>query len=276
MAPFYTVRMEPRHPPFRIPAAGAKRVGAARALSKLGFCSRSLAEEFIRSGRVTLNGATLRNPHALVRLGHDNLQIDSIRVQPAALVYIALHKPRGVVTTRSDEKGRPTVYDSLKSLPEARSAWLGPVGRLDQASEGLLLLTNDSEWGARITAPDTHLDKVYHVQIAAQATEALLSTLCAGVTSRGEKLAAKHAILLRSGARNSWLEITLDEGRNRHIRRMLDVLGIETLRIVRVSIGPLHLGELKKGEARSLAPSEKRGVDEALKRTSRETSRTRR
>lgn len=183
------------------------------------------------------------------------------RITAPAKIYLMLNKPRGTVTTASDEKGRQTVYDSLDGdLP-----WVGPVGRLDKASEGLLLLTNDSEWAARVLAPETHLDKTYHVQIAAVADEALLAALTRGVRSdEGGVLRAKTAKLLRSGNKNCWLEIVLDEGRNRQIRRMLDTCGVEVLRLIRVAIGPLTLGELAKGGSRSLTKEEKRRLNVAM------------
>ena len=172
-----------------------------------------------------------------------------------------LNKPRGAVTTASDEKGRETVYAYLdESMP-----WLAPVGRLDKASEGLLLLTNDSEWAARVLAPETHLEKTYHVQIAAIADAALLASIGVGVrTGDGVFLRAKSARMLRRGDKNSWLEIVLDEGKNRHIRRMLAQLGVEVLRLLRVAIGPLRLGDLPKGASRPLTNVEKRDLDRAM------------
>src|SRR5215468_11905101 len=171
------------------------RVGLARALSKLGFCSRSKAFEIIRSGRVRVNGSVTKNPESPVRLGRDRVEVDGERIESAALVYVAMNKPRGVVTTASDEKGRETVYDCLpKNLP-----WVGPVGRLDKASEGLLLLTNDSEWGARILAPEMHLGKTYHVQIDRVADDALPGAIRRGTRVDGELLRAQSARLLRHG-----------------------------------------------------------------------------
>jgi 23S rRNA pseudouridine2605 synthase len=148
-------------------------------------------------------------------------------------------------------------------LPQDRR-WLAPVGRLDKASEGLLLFTNDSEWAARITEPATHLDKTYHVQIAAVADEGLLSSLVAGLTDGGELLKAKRARLLRVGTKNCWLELVLDEGKNRQIRRMFSALGIEVLRLVRVAIGPLQLGDLPKGATRELTHDEVRNLSRAM------------
>lgn len=231
-----------------------KTVGLARALSKLGYCSRSRAFAFIRDGNVRLNGATARNPETPVRLGKDRIEVEGKRIAAAERVYVMLNKPRGIVTTTTDEKGRDTVYSLL---PRDRS-WLAPVGRLDKASEGLLLFTNDSEWAGRITDPASHLDKTYHIHIAAKASPQFIEALERGIeTETGELLRAKRVSPLRSGEKNSWLEMIVDEGKNRQIRRMFDALGIEVLRLVRVAIGPLRLGDLAKGAHRPLRPEEK-------------------
>jgi 23S rRNA pseudouridine2605 synthase len=235
----------------------ARRVGLARAISKLGYCSRSEAAELVRAGRVSLNGKTRRDPETPVRMERDRIAIDNKPVKEQKKVYLMLNKPRGLVTTASDEQGRETVYSCLpKNLP-----WVAPVGRLDMASEGLLLMTNDSEWAARITDTESHVEKTYHVRVGAPGTEELLKKLEAGVESDGELLRAKRASILRHGGKKCWLSIVLDEGKNRHIRRMMDALGIEVLRLIRVAIGPLELGELKKGEARRLREEEKRLLD---------------
>jgi 23S rRNA pseudouridine2605 synthase len=239
----------------------SRRVGLARALSKLGYCSRSDAFDLINAGRVRLNGAVRRDSEAPARLGKDRIEVDGRPVATAAKVYLMLNKPRGVVTTASDEKGRQTVYAFLGTgLP-----WVAPVGRLDKASEGLLLLTNDSEWAARVLGPATHLDKTYHVQIGAVADAALLELLTRGVeVEDGDIFRAREVRFLRGGQRNSWLEIVLDEGRNRHIRRMLEQVGVEVLRLVRVAIGPVPLGQLPKGCVRSLTAGEKRAIDRVM------------
>ena len=238
-----------------------RRVGLARALSKLGHCSRSAAYHLISEGRVRLNGRVQRNPEAGVRLASDHIEVDGSNVEPPGKVYLLLNKPRGVVTTASDEKGRTTVYEYVnKRLP-----WVAPVGRLDQASEGLLLLTNDSEWAAQVSAPETHLDKTYHVQVATVADEELVARILEGVTTLdGDRLRAKHARILRGGKKNTWLEIVLDEGKNRHIRRMLAGMGVEVLRLVRVQVGSLELGDLAKGSTRSLTLHEKKKLDIAM------------
>lgn len=238
------------------------RTGLARAISKLGYCSRARAAELIRAGKVRVNGGVRRDPETAVRIGKDRIEVEGERLRAAEKVYLVMNKPRGIVTTAADEKGRDTVY----SLLGAELPWVAPVGRLDKASEGLLLLTNDSEWGARVTAPETHLDKTYHVQIGKIADESLTDTLQRGVrTKEGETLRVKSASLLRQGERNSWLEIVLDEGKNRQIRRMMEALGIEALRLIRVAIGPLGLGELGKGGVRVLTPEEKATLDRAMR-----------
>jgi len=172
-----------------------------------------------------------------------------------------LNKPRGIVTSASDEKGRDTVY----SLLAKDASWVAPVGRLDKASEGLLLLTNDSEWGAQTTAPETHLDKTYHVQISGRIDEAALEMFRRGVRDSGEMLRAKSVEVLREGERNMWLIFVLDEGKNRQVRRMLAAVGIEVLRLIRVAIGPVQLGDLAKGASRNLGAKEKESLDRAMR-----------
>ena len=244
-----------------LPKQNKARTALARALSKLGYCSRSTAVKVVREGRVRLNGRVVRDPERPVSAGTDQILVDGSEVARAKKIYLMMNKPRGVVTTARDEKGRDTVYSML---PEYRH-WLAPVGRLDQASEGLLLFTNHSQWGAQITAPETHLDKTYHVQIAAVPEQDLLDRMTAGVRSaEGDLLKAKQASIARHGKKNCWLEVVLDEGKNRHIRRMLSGLGIEVLRLVRIAIGPLHLGDLPKGSVRELTAQEKKMLDRAI------------
>ena len=227
-------------------------VSLARALSKLGYCSRVEGERLVLAGRVRVNGVAVREPAHRVDPALDRIEVDGTPVRAEAKIYLAMNKPRGIVTTRRDPAGRETVYDLLPpDLP-----FVSPVGRLDKASEGLLLLTNDTQWAARITDPARHVDKVYHVQVAAQPDESLLAQLRSGIDDGTERLAAKAVQLIRTGTRNAWLELTLDEGKNRHIRRLLDAVGIETLRLVRVSIGPLQLGDLAKGAVRRLTKDE--------------------
>lgn len=215
-----------------------------------------------------MNGALRRDPETPVRLDKDRIEVDGRSVAASKKIYLMLNKPRGIVTTASDERGRDTVYKFLRDdLP-----WVGPVGRLDKASEGLLLLTNDTVWAARITAPETHVDKTYHVQVGRIGDDSLLRKLTSGVrTKEGDLLRVKRASLLRQGERNSWLEITLDEGKNRQIRRMMETLDIEVLRLIRVAVGPLALGDLPKSGVRALTPEEKLSLDHAMLTSDRNT-----
>jgi 23S rRNA pseudouridine2605 synthase len=191
-------------------------------------------------------------------LGKDRVEIDGHAIKKAEKIYLMLNKPRGVVTTASDEHGRETIYSFLQKYKDGSLNWVAPVGRLDKASEGLLLITNDSAWAAKITAPETSVDKIYHVQITQQATPEMMEKLLRGFTVKdGEFLRVKSASLIRSGERNSWVEIVLDEGRNRHIRRMFETIGVGVLRLIRVAIGALKLGELPKGEVRALSEQER-------------------
>jgi 23S rRNA pseudouridine2605 synthase len=232
---------------------GPPSTALARALSKLGFCSRQEAIAAALAGRVLLNGHVERDPGRRVDLQRDRIEVDGRCVGAAPRVYLMLNKPAGLITTRVDEQGRDTVYRCLngESLPH-----LSPVGRLDRASEGLLLFTNDTAWAAHITDPFHHVLKIYHVQINRVADDALTTRLARGVTDQGDFLTAKSVRILRQGDKHSWLEIALDEGRNRHIRRLLAAFGLEVLRLVRVAIGPLRLGDLPKGGYRHLTPRE--------------------
>ncbi len=230
-------------------AAQPSRHGVARVISKLGVASRSLAVKWVHEGRVRVNDRPVRDPEFPVWQGQDRISLDGRDIAAAARVVLMLNKPRGLVTTREDERGRATVYQCLAGAP---LPWLAPVGRLDKASEGLLLFTNDPAWAAQITNPATGPDKTYHVQIDRVPDEALLTKLASGASVEGDWLRFKSVRCLRSGVRNAWLEVTLDEGRNRQIRCVLEACDVAVLRLVRVRIGRLTLGELRKGHWRLL------------------------
>lgn len=230
------------------------KVSLARALSKLGYCSRTQARALISAGAVAVEGSVCIDPERRVDPARARIEVSGRPLHAITSRYLMLNKPRGLVTTRADERDRDTVYGCFEgaALPH-----LSPVGRLDKASEGLLLFSNDTRWAQGITAPVSGPDKVYHVQIDAMPDASLLAAIHAGViTPDGEHLAVKQASALRQGARNGWLEITLDEGRNRHIRRLLETLGVAVLRLIRVRIGELALGALAKGQWRDLTPAE--------------------
>ena len=242
-------------PPLHWRAAemGKTRTGLARALSKLGYCSRNQAWEMVLAGRVELNGVAVTDGEHPVVLDWDQITVDGVPAVKQTKVYLLLNKPRGLVTTASDEQGRPTVFECLGDF---RVPHLSAVGRLDQASEGLLLFTNDHAWGAHLTSPERHVAKTYHVQVDRVVDEELAKKIQAGAESEGEHLAARKVSVLRHGEKTSWLEIVLDEGRNRQIRRLLAAFELEVLRLVRVAIGDLLLGTLAKGAVRRLTVPE--------------------
>ncbi len=234
---------------------GAPRHGLARVLSKQGICSRTEAARWVAAGRVSVDGRVVRDPEFPVVAGRQRVAVDGRGIEEMATrrLYLMLNKPRGLLTTASDERGRDTVYRCFEG---SALGWIAPVGRLDKASEGLLLFSNDPQWSARITDPATGPDKTYHVQVDAVPNEALIARLIEGVEAEGEWLSTKAATLLRAGERNAWLEIVLDEGKNRQIRRLLAAFEINVLRLVRVAIGGLQLGDLPKGQWRELSAAE--------------------
>lgn len=236
------------------PPESTIRRGIARAISRAGLCSRREAALWVAAGRVTVDGRRVADPEHPTTAG-SRIEIDGVPVAAVTPIHLMLNKPRGLVTTAHDERGRDTVYRCLdgSGLP-----WLAPVGRLDQASEGLLLFSNDPAWAARISDPQSGPDKRYHVQVDGVPGADTLAKLEAGIDCDGERLRARSASLLRSGGRTAWLEIVLAEGRNRQIRRLLAALGFGVRRLVRVAIGDLLLGELPKGGWRRLSAEDLR------------------
>jgi 23S rRNA pseudouridine2605 synthase len=207
-----------------------------------------------------VNGHAVRDTSTRITPERDVIEVDGESIVRAERVYLALNKPRGLMTTRDDPQGRATIY---QCLADATLPFVAPVGRLDKASEGLLLLTNDSRWSAKLLDPVSHVEKTYHVQVKGMVDADVVDRMAAGVTEQatGERLDVVRTSLLRVGSRSSaWVEIVLDEGRNRHIRRLLSELGIEVLRLMRISIGPLTLGTLPKGEWRMLTTDEVRAL----------------
>ncbi len=247
-------------------ATTAPRHGLARVLSKLGVCSRTEAARWIAEGRVSVAARVVHDPEYPIRADQQSsITVDGQPLAGPARCYLMLNKPRGVVTTVRDEQGRDTVY---RCFDGAGLPWIAPVGRLDKASEGLLLFSNDPQWAAALTDPATGPDKTYHVQIDCRPSAEQLAQLQAGVADPdpegdGALLRAKHVGVLREGERNAWLEIVLDEGRNRQIRRLLAALEIGVLRLVRVAIGALAMGELGKGAWRMLSAEEVRALTAA-------------
>jgi 23S rRNA pseudouridine2605 synthase len=253
-----------------------KRTQLERALSKLGLCSRAEAARRVAEGRVTVNGVAATSPRQWVDLGRDRIDLDGTPVRTGEAgdaaagaeagrrgVYLALHKPPGYVTTRSDELGRETVYDLLPE--EYRGSWIFPVGRLDRESEGLLLLTDDGAWADRLTDPAFHVDKVYRVKLDGRPSEEDLRDFREGVEIGGKR--TLPAGLEPDGG--NWYKVILREGRNRQIRRMFHALGYKVRRLVRVSIGRLELGDLPPGGIRVLTRDEAMGAGSPPRRDSR-------
>jgi 23S rRNA pseudouridine2605 synthase len=223
-----------------------------RALSKLGWGSRGQAWRWIRAGEVCVDGRVVTDPLTWVDLASQHITRGGREAPPAAPLTLALHKPRGVVTTRRDERGRRTVYDLLPpGLP-----WLFPAGRLDADSEGLLVLTNDARLAVRLTDPAHHVPKTYHVTLNGEPTDEEVRHLRAGIAlDDGPTRPAAVRVLERRGAR-AVVEMVLTEGRNRQVRRMWAALGRRVRRLVRVAIGKLDLGDMPAGACRELSPAE--------------------
>lgn len=204
-------------------------------------------------GRVRIGERLITDPEHPVTLDEPRIRVAGLETATSVHRYLMLNKPRGLVTTARDERGRDTVYQCFEGI---ETGWIAPVGRLDKASEGLLLFTSDSAWAARVAEPESGPAKTYHVQIAALPDDALLAALHAGVEDDGQWLQVASARVLRTGERNAWLEIVLDEGRNRQIRRLLEAFDIDVVRLIRVAIGRLALGDLAKGAWRELTDAE--------------------
>lgn len=283
----FSKRPQQGKPSFGKPANkfGGGAHGVARVISKRGYCSRSKAEMLVREGRVTLNGRIIKDPETPARK-NDEIIINGKRIEANAKVYFMMNKPRGVVTTANDEKGRATVMEVFaeqyrKLFPGKEPPHISPVGRLDAASEGLLLFSNDTEWANRILEPketsasiaspsarddstQVHIDlhkKIYRVQTKGKPTGEDLHKMEEGFVvpprvfgEPEEFMHAKRAVLHTEGEKNCWLEITLTEGKNREIRRMLAHLGYEVLRLVRIQIDEFILGDLKPGCIKEIQP----------------------
>ncbi len=223
-----------------------------RIISKRGLLSRKEAAIAILNGHVWVNGRICKIPLTYFD-PRCVIEIKGVKAIEQQKKYLILNKPKGLIVSRSDEKNRPTVYECLKE-------WSGPllqaVGRLDQASEGLLLFTNDHVWADKLMNPKTHVIKVYHVQTTPVPTNEILIKFSHGILLEGKMTMSAKFKLIRAGEKNGWIEVTLKEGRNRQIRKMFKTEGIEVMRLIRVQIGNILLGDLVKGEWRVLTDKE--------------------
>lgn len=232
-------------------------------LSRAGIASRRAAEEMIRQGRVQVNGETVTRLGTTADPYRDRITVDGrlVDVTSTPRLYFLLHKPVGVVSTLKDPQGRPTVRELLKGVRER----VFPVGRLDYHSAGLLLLTNDGELAERLLHPRSQVPRTYHVKIAGYPTLEVLRTLRSGVRLTDGTLTAPARVrILRASERKTWLEMTLQEGRNREVRRMWEAVGYEVEKLIRVRFGPLVLADLPPGGYRPLQPAEIRALKRAV------------
>lgn len=242
-------------PPKQAPGELKGRVSLARALSKFGVCSRAEAARWIAAGRVAINGRVVVFPERRLDPRADRVSVDGRRVSDATdRLVLALHKPAGYITSRTDPAGRPTVYELLGDV----ARWVFPVGRLDRDSAGLLVMTNDHRLGERLTSPESHVPKTYHVRVAGVPAADALRALRQGVSlDDGQPTRPAHVRPLGTSKEGgTWLEVVLTEGKNRQVRRMCAAIGHDVLDLVRVAIGRLALGDLPSGRWRALEPSE--------------------
>ncbi len=230
-------------------------------LSRAGVASRRAAERIMLEGRVTVNGVAVRELGTKADLGADDLRVDGVRVRPPKdIVYLLLNKPKGVVSTRRDPAGRRTVMDLVPSV-----AGLFPVGRLDVTTEGLILLTNDGEFAQRVAHPRYEVARVYHAKVHGVPAPETLARLRKGVRVDGERMSVDKARILE-GEGNAWLELTLHEGKNREVKRLLEAVGHPVSKLKRVALGPLTARGLEPGHFRALTPREVKTLRGEVKR----------
>jgi len=221
-------------------------------LARAGVASRRGAEELVRGGRVSVNGEVVRELGTKAEAGVDDIRVDGVRVRLAReAVYLVLNKPRGVVTTRRDPGGRPTVMDLVPAVPG-----LFPVGRLDVTTEGVLLLTNDGAFAERVAHPRYEVPRVYHAKVHGLPDARTLARLRAGIRVEGERLAADRVRVLEA-ANNAWLEVTIHEGKHHEVKRLLEAAGHPVSKLRRVAIGPVSDRGLAPGAYRALQDRER-------------------
>ena len=225
-----------------------------RVFSKAGIGSRTDARNWIINGRVRVNGQIVISPDHWVDLERDRVSLDGKPLRAVAKTYVLLYKPKGYLTTYRDPAGRPTVYDLVGDA----GAWLSPVGRLDLDTSGLLLLTNDTALAERITNPEHKVAKTYQIKAATLLSDAQIEQLRRGVELSDGATRPAQVQRLRDGPKHTFLEMTITEGRNRQVRRMIEAVGSIVLKLVRTAIGTIRIGELEIGKWRNLTAQEVR------------------
>jgi pseudouridine synthase len=224
-----------------------------RILSKAGIASRTTTREWIQQGRVKVNGRVVRDPDHWVVTSKDVVHLDGRRVRDEKKIYIALNKPTGLVTSFGDDRNRSTVYECLKEVDR----WVFPVGRLDLDTSGLLILTNDTQYGERLLQPESKVPKTYYGKVAGVVTMDEYFMLAYGLEiGRGESTGPAIVREVRSTDKYTWFELTITEGKNRQVRRMFEALGHRMLKLVRIRIGGLSLGDLPIGKYKVLSREE--------------------
>ena len=236
-----------------------------RVISKAGLGSRTEARSWIHKGRVQVNGRVVENPDTWIDMARDAVRFDGKPLVTRERVYVLLYKPTGYLTTYKDPEGRPTVYDLLGDL----DTFVSPVGRLDLDTSGLLLMTNDNQLAERVTNPDSHVPKTYLVKASKVLTDEQLRQLRDGVPLSDGPTRPARVTRVRDSGKYTHFEITLTEGRNRQVRRMVEALDAVVLKLVRVGIGPLRIGTLPIGRWRLLTPKELASLDPAPGRRAR-------
>jgi pseudouridine synthase len=222
-----------------------------RVLSRAGIASRSQTREWIQAGRVKVNGRVVRNPDHWIEDSKDTVHFDGRRVRSERKIYLAFNKPTGVVTSREDARKRPTVYDYVAHLER----WVFPVGRLDMDTSGLLIFTNDTEFGDRLLSPESKVPKTYYAKVSGAVDASRYFDLAWGLDiGRGEQSSAAIVREVRRTGKYTWLELTITEGKNRQVRRMFEAIGHPVLKLVRIRIGDFELAALPPGEFIELKP----------------------
>jgi pseudouridine synthase len=223
-----------------------------RVLSKAGLGSRTDARKWIGAGRVKVNGKLVQTPDHWVDFERDKVTLDDKPVRPGKKIYLLLYKPKGYITTYQDPEGRPTVYDLIRDAGQ----WLIPVGRLDLDTSGLLLLTNDTRFAERVTNPEYKIAKTYLLKASTLLSDDQLKQLRNGLMLSDGPTQPAMVKRVRDAAKYTFLEITICEGRNRQVRRMIEAIGSKVLKLVRIEIGGLRIGELQIGKYRELTAGE--------------------